>query len=129
MSRPRIIPDRRLLVPTQHDPGVLQPRAGKYTGWTGTALGGCSPLSGAGSETRQRADKAIVLMSDGHANKPTGNGPGYARTMAAYVANKNIKIYTISLGDAADVQLMEEIAEIGGGQHFDATGSGVDQLS
>jgi Mg-chelatase subunit ChlD len=65
----------------------------------------------------------IVLMSDGHANKPNGNGPGYAREMAHYAAGLNIKVYTISLGNAADEDLMEDIAEITGAKHFTAGGS------
>ena len=64
------------------------------------------------------------MMSDGHANKPPGNGPGYAREMAAYAASLDVKVYTISLGNSADTDLMEEIATATGGEHFDASGSG-----
>ena len=54
--------------------------SGMYTGWTGTgaALGDAVHYLVQGSEARADAGKFIVLMSDGHANKPSGNGPGYA---------------------------------------------------
>lgn len=73
--------------------------------------------------------KVIVLMSDGEANKPSGDGEGYSLDMADYAATLDIKVYTISLGDSADVDLMEEIAERTGGLHFDATGSGEEELT
>jgi len=101
-------------------------KAGKYTDYTGTgaALGDAAHYLVNGSEARDNADKVIVLMSDGAANRPSGNGPGYAREMARYAADQEVKVYTISLGNGADVDLMQEIANIGGGEHFDATGAG-----
>ena len=97
--------------------------ANKYNGWT--------PIGGALRDTahylntnaRSTAKKVIVLMSDGHANKPAGNGPGFARTAASYAQASDITVYTISLGNAADEQLMEEIAAMTGGEHFLAAGS------
>ena len=68
-------------------------------------------------------------MSDGHANRPTGYGPGYARKMAAYAAEHDVTIYTISLGNDADLDLMRDIAEITEGEHFDATGAGESTLT
>lgn len=73
--------------------------------------------------------KVIVLMSDGHANKPSGDGSGYALDMADYAALLDIKVYTISLGNSADEDLMEEIADRTGARHFDATGSGEEELT
>jgi Mg-chelatase subunit ChlD len=104
---------------------------GKYTGWTGTgaALGDAAHYLKNGAEGRDDVDKAIVLMSDGHANRPSRNASGYALSMAEYAAGHDIKVYTISLGNEADVPLMEEIAELGNGQHFDATGAGVEELT
>jgi Flp pilus assembly protein TadG len=98
--------------------------ANKYNGWTpiGAAIRDSSHYLNLNA--RADAKKALVLMSDGHANKPSGNGPGYARTMAGYANSLDIKIYTISLGNGADEQLMEDIAGITGAEHFDATGSG-----
>ncbi|MFH1922691.1 MAG: vWA domain-containing protein, partial [Planctomycetota bacterium] len=100
--------------------------ARKYGGGTGTgaAIGDAAHYLEYSAETRDDVAKVIVLMSDGHANKPSGNGPGYARAMARYAAGLDVTIYTISLGNDADLNLMQDIAEITGGNHFDATGSG-----
>lgn len=105
--------------------------AGKYTNYTGTgaALGDAAHYLIHGAESRETAKKVIVLMSDGAANRPMGNGPGYAREMASYAAGHDITIYTISLGNGADLDLMQAIADIGEGIHFDATGSGEAMLS
>jgi Mg-chelatase subunit ChlD len=105
--------------------------ASRYTGWTGTgaALGDAAHYLKYGAAARKNVQRVIVLMSDGHANRPSSNGPGYARTMAAYAAGNEVKVYTISLGNDADVTLMSDIATITGGEHFDATGSGEAQLT
>jgi Flp pilus assembly protein TadG len=105
--------------------------AGKYTGWTGTgaALGDAAHYLENGAEARISANNIIVLMSDGHANRPTGSGPDYARAMAAYAAGLDITVYTISLGNGADLDLMQDIADATGGEHFDATGSGESALT
>ncbi len=96
--------------------------ANKYNGWT--------PIGGAlrdsahylSQNARETVDRVIVLMSDGHANKPNGNGPGYARDMATYAASHEIKVFTISLGNGADEDLMQDIADLTGGEHFIAKG-------
>lgn len=105
----------------------------KYTGWTGTgaAIGDAAHYLEYGAEARDEdeVEKVIVLMSDGYANRPSSNGPGYARTMAAYAASLDVTIYTISLGNDADLNLMQDIARITDGVHFDATGSGKAELT
>jgi Ca-activated chloride channel homolog len=105
--------------------------AGKYTGWTGTgaALGDAVHYLTYGGESRRDADNVIVIMSDGHANRPSSNAPDYLRSMAAYAKANKVKVYTISLGNSADIALMKEIATITGGKHFDATGSGKNFLT
>jgi hypothetical protein len=104
---------------------------GKYQPWTGTgaALGDAAHYITYGKEARSKAEKIIVLMSDGYANRPSANGPQYALDMAKYAADRDITVYTISLGDDADVAFMEEMAQITGGSHFDATGSGEADLT
>ncbi len=97
--------------------------ANKYNGWT--------PIGGALRDSahylslnaRGGVEKVVILMSDGHANKPAGNGPGYALDMAAYAASQEIKVYTISLGNGADEDLMQQIASLTGGEHFIAKGT------
>jgi Ca-activated chloride channel homolog len=99
-------------------------RASKYQGWTGTgaALGDTVHYLIHGAEVREGASKIIVLMTDGHANRPPGNGPGYAMQMATYAANNKVMIYTISLGNSADEDLNQDIADLTGGEHFLAHG-------
>lgn len=105
--------------------------AGKYSGRTGTgaALGDAAHYLTYGPGSRLNAARVIVLMSDGYANQPTDAGPAYAEEMARYAARRDIEIYTISLGNEADVPFMQRIADIGGGKHFDATGAGIGVLS
>ncbi len=55
------------------------------------------------NNARDDVEKVIVLMSDGIANRPDNNGPGYAKEMAKYAAGLKIKVYTISLGNDADL--------------------------
>jgi Ca-activated chloride channel homolog len=71
---------------------------------------------------RGTAKRILVLMSDGLANRPNGHGPQYARDMADYAATQNMKIYTITLGDEGDEDLMQEIAEKTGAEYFAASG-------
>ncbi len=113
---------------------VLSPtglRAAKYEGWTGAgaALGDATHYLLNGAESRDKAQKVVVLMTDGHANRPPGNGPDYARQMATYAASNNVSVYTISLGNAADEELNQEIADMTGGKHFLAKGQSASVLT
>jgi len=103
----------------------------KYGGWTptGAAIRDAVHYLKNDPSARDGVKKAIVLMSDGNANQPSGDGPGYALLMAAYANDESIKIYTISLGNGADIDLMQSIAAATGGTHFDATGSGESSLT
>ncbi len=100
--------------------------ANKYNGWTpiGAALRDSSHYLNLNA--RSGVEKVVVLMSDGRANKPNGNGPGYAVDMAYYAVSVGVKVYTISLGNGADEDLMQQIADITGGEHFIASGSAGD---
>lgn len=69
-------------------------------------------------------DKVIVLMSDGHANRPNTDPDVYAKDMADWAKEMNITIYTISCGNDADEDLMADIASRTGGEHFIANGTG-----
>ena len=100
--------------------------AGKYMGGTGIGAGIADATHYLiyGPEAREKTKKVIVLMTDGEANKPTGAGADYARAAAEYAASLNVTVYTISLGNEADVGLNQDIADITGGLHFNATGAG-----
>lgn len=93
-----------------------------YTG-TGAALYDAVHFLINHNSGRLNAVKVVVLMSDGHANRPLSSATQYALDAAAYADTNDVKVYTISLGDDADVDLMMDLAEITGANHFDATGS------
>lgn len=97
--------------------------AGKYGGGTpiGAALrDGAHYLS---NVARPRRSRVMILMSDGVANMPETNSAGYAIQMADYAQSCGVTVFTISLGDAADTDLMAAIAATTRGKHFDATGT------
>lgn len=84
------------------------------------------------ARARAAARKVMVVMSDGKPNVNSSNqyvgddDPGvyaYSIAMAQAAADDGITIYTVSVGQDVDVDLMEEIAQIGRGQHFHATGT------
>ncbi len=79
--------------------------AGKYSGGTGigAAIGDATHYLTYGPEARSDARKVIVLMTDGEATRPSSDPAGYARTMASYAASHGVTIFTISLGDSANV--------------------------
>ena len=56
-------------------------------------------------------------------------GPGTPWHMAAYAAGEEVKVYTISLGNGADEDLMQQIADATGGEHFIAKGVSTMTLS
>ena len=93
----------------------------KYNGWTPVGAALRDSAHYLNTHARPGIRKIIVLMSDGLANRPDGNGPGYALDMANYAVGLNIKVYTISLGNGADENLMQQIADLTGGQHFVAS--------
>jgi hypothetical protein len=64
--------------------------------------------------------KAIILLTDGQANRPVDEPTAaqYARERATAAANSGIKIYTIGFGDDVDQSLLIDLAEIGNGEYF-----------
>lgn len=71
---------------------------------------------------RQDSSKTIVLMTDGQATKPDANPDQYAVDEATAAAAAGYTIITISLGGKADTGLMEQIANIGDGVHYQIPG-------
>ncbi len=100
--------------------------AGKYNNYTPTGAAIRDAAHYLWAHPRPDVEKQIVLMSDGFANRPHGDGPNYAVAMANYAASLKIRIDTISLGDTADLTLMQAIATATDGRHFDVTGSGAE---
>lgn len=82
-----------------------------------------------GTNARPEARKVLVLMTDGEANKPSGNetsDKNYALQQAKRAADKDITIYTVSVGALADRDLMDKVAQIGHGTHYRIEGYDVD---
>jgi Mg-chelatase subunit ChlD len=73
--------------------------------------------------------KAIVLLSDGKANRPKGKAREYALEKAEAAADDEIKIYTIGLGSKPDEELLETIAITTGGEYnFAPEGSALEPI-
>ena len=76
---------------------------------------------------RSGAFKMIVLLTDGNANWYQGSyNPSAARSELISEANKaeeeGIPVLTISLGAGADTSVMQDVADITGGIHFNVPG-------
>lgn len=73
---------------------------------------------------RQGAFKMIVLMTDGKANLP-GNSTRADEFLideAHQCAESHFPVVTISLGSSADTALMQQVADMTGGTHFNIPG-------
>lgn len=106
-------------------------QAAHYDVWTnmgGGILRAREELNSA--RARPTARKVIFLLTDGNANVTasgqTGNSTGgaaYALEQAALAVNDGIRIFCVSVGFAADQQIMQNIATMGSGVHFHAEGT------
>lgn len=76
------------------------------------------------ANARPNAFRMMVLLTDGVANRPSGYAEAYAITQANLCEDAEIHIMTISLGLNADTTLMQQIADITGGKHFNVPGGG-----
>ncbi|TWT33273.1 von Willebrand factor type A domain protein [Blastopirellula retiformator] len=104
-----------------------QRQAGHYHNYTN--IGGGMTVAREELQARARvgAVKMMVLLTDGQANWVNGgtNSSGakqYVLDEAYLCAEQNIKILTISLGAGADKNLMDQVAEITKGVHFNVPG-------
>lgn len=80
-----------------------------------------------GGHARESAFRLMVLMTDGQANWYNGNYNESAANQdvineANLAKQMKIPIVTISLGAGADTQLMQQVADITGGVHFNIPG-------
>ena len=71
---------------------------------------------------RRGAFKMIVLMTDGQPNRPSWNSRGYLLDEAQRCADNGYPVITISLGASADTNLMQQVADITAGVHFNIPG-------
>ncbi len=115
------------------DHSSTKSKLGKLSAKGATNIGGAiEKASGelASPRANPQANQALVLLTDGKANKPTGPGHGehpddvqFAKDKAQEAADKGFKIFTIGLGkDGEDINtdMLQDIAEIGSGEFHHA---------
>ncbi|NOX59538.1 MAG: VWA domain-containing protein [Planctomycetes bacterium] len=106
-------------------------QASYYDGWTNMGGGiqrGIEELSS--SRARPNSRKVMIVLTDGRANVTADgavgdyeNGELHARNMSDNAAAMGIRIFSVSVGSEADIDLMDYLADVGGGDHFQAEGS------
>jgi len=101
-----------------------QRQAGHYDLYTNIGAGMQTARIELEQNARPGALKLMVLMTDGIANRPsdTTTARAFALSEADLAAAAKIPIITISLGSGADVNLMQQIADVTGGRHFNIPG-------
>jgi Flp pilus assembly protein TadG len=106
-------------------------QAGHYDLWTNMGGGITRGIEELTSErARPTARKLMFLLTDGQANVTEDGhvgdyegGKQYALQKAQEAADQGIMIFAVSVGYDADTDVMGQIADIGGGAHFHASGS------
>lgn len=109
-----------------------QRQAGHYDYYTNIGAGMRTARLELVAQGRPKAIKTMILMTDGQANRSStsANPAQSALDEAQWAKDSQIKIITISLGANADTELMQQIADITGGQHFNVPGGqGVEQYN
>jgi len=107
-------------------------QASHYDGWTNMGGGmdrAIEELTESGNQ-RSASRKIMILLTDGMANVSEygrcgdyNGGRRFALAQAERAARLGIRIFAVSHGFGADKKLMQQIAEIGNGEHFHAEGS------
>ena len=89
--------------------------------WYGTCIC-CGIIDGINKIQESTKNKYIVLMSDGEANVAcfTNNAKQDAITAAQNACNKDISVYTVGFGSAADKNTLQEMT-CNNGKYFDAS--------
>ncbi len=106
-------------------------QAAHYDNYTNMGGGIETAIAELNSErVRRTARRVMILLTDGRANVNRSGrrgdysgGQAYALEAAQAAADDGIMIFAVSVGNNADTSLMEQIATIGGGEHFRAEGS------
>ena len=99
-------------------------QAGHYLAGTNISAGMLVARQEIVARARPRAFRLMIVMTDGEANLPNNTTTAKAAvlTEANAAAAAQIKIVTISLGSGADISLMQQVADITGGIHFNVPG-------
>jgi len=106
-------------------------QAGHYDTWTNTGAGLQRAIEELTSpRARTTSKKMIILLTDGNANvnsagdtNDVSGGNAYALDRAQAAADLGIYIFAVSVGAEGNQSLMQQIADIGHGEHFHAEGS------
>jgi len=101
-----------------------QRQAGHYDRYTNIGAGLQKARLELEKNGRQGALKMIVLMTDGIANRPSNvsAAKAFVRREAQLAADSQFPVVTVSLGAAADKDLMQEVADATRGVHFNIPG-------
>ncbi|UUO05880.1 VWA domain-containing protein [Blastopirellula sp. J2-11] len=104
-----------------------QRQAGHYHNYTNIGGGMTVAREELQARGRKGAVKMMVLLTDGQANWVNGGvnnnaAKNYVLNEAYLCADQDFTIITISLGAGADKALMDQVAEITGGVHFNVPG-------
>jgi hypothetical protein len=104
---------------------LLQARqAGHYNHYTNIGAGLNKSRIELQQHAREGAFKMIVLMTDGIANRPTNEtvAKQYLLSEAQVCKDAKIPVCTISMGAGADTAIMQQVADLTGGKHFNIPG-------
>lgn len=97
-------------------------QAGHYDPFTNIGAGLREAWMELDQNARPGAFKMIVLMTDGIANRPSSDPIGYVLDQVAECQSRKYPVITISLGANADTSLMQQVADMTGGVHFNIPG-------
>ena len=96
-------------------------QAGHYKSGTNISAGMKLARDEIVARARPRAFRMMIVMTDGLPNEPS-NATQCVIDEANAARAARIKILTISLGVGADISLMQQVADITGGIHFNVPG-------
>ena len=96
-------------------------QAGHYKSGTNISAGMKVARDEIVARARPRAFRMMIVMTDGLPNEPS-NATQCVIDEANAAKAARIKILTISLGVGADISLMQQVADITGGVHFNVPG-------
>jgi len=99
-------------------------QAGHYDNYTNIGAGIQRARQELNDNSKPGTYKLIVLLTDGVANRPSNTSAArqYTLDQAAAAEADGYPIITISLGAGADTGLMQQVADITGGIHFNVPG-------
>lgn len=119
-----------LTVPLTHNLGQVDRavQKEKANGWTNIGMGMELAREEFERNARPKARKMMVLMTDGHVNRPANRDPRqYVLDEAQRARDEKIDIVAISFSSDADKSLMQQVADVADGIFFNVEGSVAEQ--